>query len=89
MQRVMRGVTDIEMIDALNEIIDLVIECYEGPVRQEHENNARATQIGQDIVHVLTKKDLIWLWTKIGYDSQRILLDKKILKTGGIEGSHG
>ena len=89
MQRVMRDVTDAEMIDALNEIIDLVIDCYEEPVRKEHEDNARSTQIGQDIVKVLTKKDLIWRWTKIGYDSQRILLDKKILKTGGIEGSHG
>lgn len=85
MQRVQREVTDIEMIDALNEILDLIIDCYGSPVRAEHENNCRATQIGQDIVNVLTKRDLIWYWTKVGYDSQRILLDKKILRTGGIE----
>lgn len=89
MQRVMREVTDIEMIDALNEIIDLIIDCYESPVRQQFENEARATQIGHDIVKVLTEKELMWLWTKVGYDSQRILLDRKILKTGGIEGLHG
>ena len=89
MQRVQRKVTDAEMIDALNEIMDLIIDCYEEPVRQEFANESRATQIGHDIVNVLTKKELMWLWTKVGYDSERILLDKKILKTGGIEGAHG
>lgn len=85
MQRVIRDVTDIEMIDTLNEIIDLIIECYNNPVRKEFEKEARSTQIGQDIVQILKKRDLIWIWTKVGYDTQRILLDKKILKTGGIE----
>lgn len=89
MQRVKREITDIEMIDALNEILDLIIDCYEGPVRPEYEKDSRAAQIGHDIVRVMTKRDLIWRWQKIGYDSQRILLDKKILKTGGIEGAHG
>ena len=89
MQRVMREVTDIEMIDALNEIMDLIIDCYESPVRQEYENETRAAQIGHDIINVLTKKELMWLWSKVGYESQRILLDRKILKTGGIEGIHG
>ena len=83
MHRVIREVTDVEMIDALNEIIDLIIDCYDDPVRPEHEKDSRAAQIGQDIVKVLTRRDLIWRWQKIGYDSQRILLDKKILKTGG------
>ena len=88
MQRVVREVTDVEMIDALNEIIDLIIDSYDSPVRPEHEKSSRAAQIGQDIVKVLIKKDLIWRWQKIGYDSQRILLDRQILKTGGIE-NHG
>lgn len=89
MQRVIRDITDVEMIDALNEIIDLIIDCYDSPVRKEYENDCRSTQIGHDIVKVLTKRDLIWIWTKVGYDAQRILRDKRILKTGGIEGSHG
>ena len=89
MQRVLREITDVEMIDALNEIIDLIIDCYDSPVRKEHEQDFRSTQIGHDIVKVLTKRDLIWIWTKVGYDSQRILTDRKILKTGGIEGIHG
>lgn len=85
MQRVQRQVTDVEMIDALEEIIDLIIDCYEHPVRKEHEKDARSTQIGHDIVKVLTKRDLIWIWTKVGYDTQRILRDRKIIRTGGIE----
>lgn len=89
MQRVLREVSDVEMIDALNEILDLIIDCYESPVRPEYEKASRAAQIGHDIVRVMTKRDLIWRWQKIGYDSQKILLDKKILKTGGIEGTHG
>ena len=88
MQRVIREVTDVEMIDALNEIIDLCIDNYDSPVRAEHEKDCRATQIGHDIVNILTKRDLIWYWTKVGYDTQKILLDKRILKTGGIE-NHG
>lgn len=89
MQRVQRQVTDIEMIDALEEIIDLIIDCYEHPVRKEHEKDARSTQIGHDIVKVLTKRDLIWIWTKVGYDTQRILRDRNMIKTGGIENAGG
>ena len=83
MQRVQREITDIEMIDALNEILDLIIDCYEGPVRPEYEKVSRSAQIGHDIVRVMTKRDLLWRWQKIGYDSQKILIDKQILKTGG------
>ncbi len=89
MQRVQRQVTDVEMIDALEEIIDLIIDCYEHPVRKEHEKDARSTQIGHDIVKVLTKRDLIWIWTKVGYDTQRILRDRNMIKTGGIENAGG
>ena len=83
MQRVQREVTDIEMINALNEILDLIIECYESPVRPEYEKDSRSAQIGHDIVRVMTKRDLLWRWSKIGYDAQKILIDKQILKTGG------
>lgn len=89
MQRVQRQVTDVEMIDALEEIIDLIIDCYEHPVRKEHEKDARSTQIGHDIVKILTKRDLIWIWTKVGYDTQRILRDRNMIKTGGIENAGG
>ena len=75
MQRVMREVTDIEMIDALNEIMDLIIDCYESPVRQEYENETRAAQIGHDIINVLTKKELMWLWSKVASKLEHELRD--------------
>lgn len=86
MQRTEREVTDIEMIDALNEIIDLIIDVYNNPMRPEYENETRATQLGHDIVHHLTQRELLDRFSKIGYDSQRILLREKIIKTGGIKG---
>lgn len=86
MQRTKREVTDIELIDAINAIIDLIIECYNKPVRAEFEKETRSTQIGRDIVEEVTRRDLMDRYSKIGYESQRKLLAADIIQTGGIKG---
>ena len=85
MQRVQREVTDVEMIDALNEIIDLIVDCYDQPLRPEFDKSSRSAQIGHDVVKTLREKGLMQRYGKIGYDTQRCLLDHNIIRTGGIE----
>lgn len=85
MQRVQREVTDVELIDALEEIIDLVLECYDHPVKEEYQKGSRASQIGKGIVDKLLEKKILERFGRIGYGSQRILLDHDLIKTGGIE----
>lgn len=65
MLRVQRELTDVEMIDALNEIIDIIVDCYQHPVREHFQKSARSAQIG--------------------YDIQRSLLSRNMIKTGGVE----
>ena len=85
MQRVQREVTDVELRGALDEIIDLVIECYEHPVKEEYQKGSRASQIGKEIVDKLLEKKILERFARIGYESQRILLSHDLIKTGGIE----
>lgn len=59
MTRAQRDVTDVEMIDALNEIMDIVIDCYNHPVRDEYKKQSRSAQIGYDIQRCLLSHDLI------------------------------
>ena len=59
MTRSQRDVTDVEMIDALNEIMDIVIDCYNHPVREEYKKQSRSAQIGYDIQRCLLSHDLI------------------------------
>lgn len=59
MTRAQRDVTDVEMIDALNEIMDIVIDCYNHPVREEYKKQSRSAQIGYDIQRCLLSHDLI------------------------------
>lgn len=59
MTRAQRDVTDVEMIDALNEIMDIVIDCYNHPVREEYKKSSRSAQIGYDIQRCLLSHDLI------------------------------
>lgn len=84
MQRVQREVTDVEMIDALNDIIDLIIENYDERVRPEFQKDSRAAQIGHDIVQKLKEREILSRYANIGYQAQRQLLEKQIIKTGGI-----
>ena len=65
MLRPQREVTDVEMIDALNEIIDIIIDCYHNPVRDDYKKLSRSAQIG--------------------YDVQKSLLRRDLIRTGGIE----
>lgn len=85
MQRVQREVTDVEMIDTLQEIIDLVIDNYGQGVAPEFQKASRASQIGKGIVDKLLERNLMERFGRIGYQSQRILLDHQLIKTGGIE----
>ena len=59
MTRAQRDVTDVEMIDALNEIMDRVIDCYNHPIRENYKKSSRAAQIGYDIQRCLLRHDLI------------------------------
>ena len=65
MIRVQRDVTDVEMIDALNEVIDIIVDCYQHPVSDHYQKSYRAAQIGFDI--------------------QRSLLSRNLIRTGGVE----
>ena len=65
MLRVQREVTDAEAADVLGEIIDIIIDCYNHPVRPDFQKSARSAQIG--------------------YDIQRCLLSKNLIRTGGVE----
>ena len=85
MHRVQREVTDVEMIDTLEEIIDLVIDSYGQGVSPEYQRASRAAEIGKKIVDKLLEKNLMERFGKIGYQSQRILLDHDLIRTGGIE----
>ncbi len=60
MQRTERELTDVEMIETLDEIINLITESYKYPVNPDFLSRA-----GQ-----------------IGYQIQRILIDRKILRVG-------
>lgn len=59
MTRAQRDVTDVEMIDALNEVMDIIIDCYAYPVRDDFKKQSRAAQIGYDIQRCLLRHDLI------------------------------
>ena len=59
MLRVQRDITDVEMIDALNEVIDIVVDCYQHPVREDFRKSSRSAQIGYDIQRCLLRHDLI------------------------------
>lgn len=62
MRRTGRELTDVEMIDALQAIIDMIIKDYKSDVRPEFQRESRAAQIG--------------------YKTQKILIDGKIIEPG-------
>lgn len=59
MLRVQRDLTDVEIIDAFNDIIDIIIDCYHYPVRDDFKKTARSSQIGYDIQKYLLDHDYI------------------------------
>lgn len=82
MQRTERELTDVEIIDAFNEIVDLIVESYDAPVRKEFQSGSRAAQIGHDIVDHLHKRDVLDRLSNIGYGAQRILIGYGAIKPG-------
>lgn len=59
MQKTERELTDVEMIDALLEIIDLIIATYDNPIRDEFKRTSRCSQAGYDIIMLLISKGMI------------------------------
>lgn len=82
MQRSGRELTVGEMIDALNGIIDIIIDCYNKPLADRYET--RSTRIGKDITRSLLRKGILERYSNIGWRAQRYLLENDILKIGGI-----
>lgn len=64
MQKTERELTDVEMIDALLEIIDLIIATYDNPIRDEFKRTSRCSQAGYDIIMLLISKDMIRMGKK-------------------------
>lgn len=85
MQRCQRDLTDVEMIDALEEIIDISIRCYDEKIRKEFEDSSRCAQLGADVLNLLYKKQLIEMCSDIGYEVLSKLLEMGIIKTGRYE----
>ena len=82
MQRTARKVSDSEMIDALNAIIEIIIDCYNKPLADIYET--RATRIGKNIQSSLLNRRILERYSDIGWRSQRYLLENDIIKPGGI-----
>lgn len=71
MQRTERELTDIEMIDAFDAIIHLIIRTYEDPIRPEFIKQSRAAQAGYDIIEYLVHEDIL----RTGKPNQQERLD--------------
>lgn len=83
MQRTRRGLEIQEIVEAFNAIIDIIIECYNHPLRERYKT--RSTQIGHDITKVLLERKILERYSDIGWRTQRLLFDKGIIETGGIK----
>ena len=82
MQRTRRGLEVSEIVEAFNAIIDIIIECYNHPLRERYET--RSTQIGKDITKALLERKILERYSDIGWRAQRLLLDRDIIEPGGI-----
>lgn len=85
MQRTRRGLQIPEIVQAFNEIIEIIIECYNHPLRERFKNETRSTQIGKDIETALLKRGIMQRYSDIGWRVQRSLLEKDIIEPGGIK----
>ena len=59
MYQVEREITDVEIIDAFYEIIDLLLRGYNEPIREGFNKKSRAEQVGYDLTMCLIRKDII------------------------------
>ena len=73
MQKTERELTDIEIIDALMDIVDLVIRTYDNPIREEFKKTSRCSQLGYDIIKLLMSRNFI----KTGKTEAQISLETK------------
>ena len=73
MQKTERELTDIEIIDALMDIVDLVIRTYDNPIRDEFKKTSRCSQLGYDIIKLLMSRNFI----KTGKTEAQISLETK------------
>lgn len=85
MQRTCRTLEITEIVEAFNTIIEIICECYNHPLRERFKNETRSTQIGNDITSTLLKRGILDRYSNIGWRTQRMLLQKKIIETGGIK----
>ena len=83
MQRTRRGLEIQEIVEAFNAIIEIICECYNHPLRERFETCS--TQIGRDITKSLLDRKILERYSDIGWRTQRLLIDKGIIETGGIK----
>lgn len=59
MQRSERELTDVEIMDAYEDILTLIESAYNSPVRKEFEKQSRCEQAGYDIITMLLKRRML------------------------------
>lgn len=82
MQRTRRVLEIQEIVEAFNAIIDIIIECYNHPLKDRFET--RSTQIGHDITKAFLERKILERYSNIGWRAQRLLFDKEMIEPGGI-----
>lgn len=85
MQRTKKRLEIKEIIEAFNEIIEIICDCYNKPLRESFKHETRSTQIGKDIETALLKRGIMCRYSDIGWRVQRTLLEKDIIEPGGIK----
>lgn len=84
MHRINRELSDVEIIDTFFELLDLIVNIYNVPVRPEFLQSTRAAQLGHDMIDKLIQRDILEKESKIGYDSQVLLCEHQIIRNGDI-----
>ena len=82
MQRTEREFTIMEKIDTLDEIIDMVCDLYNEPIREEFKTGSRAAQLGHDVVKRLSERDYINRYQEIGYRVQTMIKERGMIRQG-------
>lgn len=59
MQRTERELTDVEIIDAFERILEIIITNSEHPVREDFQRSSRAAQDGYDIKRYLMDENIL------------------------------
>lgn len=59
MQRTERELTDVEIIDAFEKILEIIITNSEHPVREDFQKSSRAAQDGYDIKRYLMDENIL------------------------------